>query len=118
MGGAPFLRRASAFQIKWHERLVLDLVKAERRAHVAHIGQARQIADEILKRRHVRGDAFEDEIHLAGERPAFAHRRPVGDAFLKRREIRLCLAWPTGPWRSRSPRRPSNLRIEQACGSP
>ena len=51
-----------------------------------------QVGDEILKRRHVGRDAFQDEIHLARQHPAFPHQRLGADEFLERAQIGVGLA--------------------------
>jgi hypothetical protein len=52
----------------------------------------RQVGDEILKRRHVGRDAFEDEVDLARQHPALPHQRLGADEFFERAQIGVGLA--------------------------
>ena len=47
---------------------------------------------EVLKGRHVRRHAFQNEIDFAGQHPAFPDQRLVADEFLKAAQIGLGLA--------------------------
>ena len=51
-----------------------------------------QMGDEILKRRHVGRHAFQDEIHLARQHPAFPHQRLGAHEILERAQIGVGLA--------------------------
>ena len=74
-----------------HQRLVLHHVERERGADVAHVRQRGELADQRLEAGEVRRHAFQDEVDVAGERPALAHRRPALDARLEAGKLRLPL---------------------------
>ena len=51
-----------------------------------------QMRDEILKRRHVRRHAFQNEVDLARQHPALPHQRFGAHEFLERAQIGVGLA--------------------------
>ena len=75
-----------------HHRRVLGVTQRQRGLDVAHVRLGGEPRDEVLERRHVGRDAFEDEVDLAGEHPAFAHQRLLAHEVLERLEVRLGLA--------------------------
>src|SRR3984957_8908982 len=56
------------------------------------MGGGRQVGDEFLEFLHVRRDAFQDEIHLARQHPAFPHQGLGAHEILERPQISLRLA--------------------------
>src|SRR5271168_3118660 len=75
-----------------HRRFIFRVVQHERRPDVAHMRRGREMRDEILKRRHVGRDAFQDEVDFARQHPAFPHERFGADESFERLQVRLRLA--------------------------
>ena len=80
-------------------------------------GRGGQLGDEGLKRRQRRRDAFQDEVDLARQHPAFAHDRLRAHEFLERREIGLRLARQVHHREDRD-LEAEQLLVEQRRGSP
>jgi tripartite-type tricarboxylate transporter receptor subunit TctC len=70
-------------QFHRHHRGVLGVAQRQRRLDVAHMRRAGQLANEILKGLQIRRHAFEHEVDLAGQHPAFAHQRLTADEILE-----------------------------------
>src|SRR5438105_15091695 len=51
-----------------------------------------EMRDEFLESRHVRRDAFQDEVDLARQHPALPHQRLAAHEFLESAQIRIRLA--------------------------
>src|SRR5215211_3155840 len=79
-------------RVQRHHGGILGVAQRERGLHVAHMRLGRQPHHEILKGAQVWSDAFEHEIDLAGQHPAFAHQRLRADEIFERLEVGVGLA--------------------------
>ena len=75
-----------------HHGRVLGIAQRERGLHVAHIGRGGELLDEGLEGLQIRRDAFEHEVDLAREHPAFAHQRLRAHELLESGKIGFRLA--------------------------
>src|SRR5437016_3795595 len=75
-----------------HDGSVLGIAQRQRGFDVAHERRAGELGDERLKRFQVRRYAFDDEIDVARQHPAFADERLGAHEFLERVEIGFGLA--------------------------
>src|SRR6202011_2819742 len=68
--------------IERHGRLVFRIMQHQRCSDVAHMRRRRQIGDEVLKRRHIAGHAFQDKVDLSRQHPALPYQRLGAHEFL------------------------------------
>ena len=83
---------APALQLHRHHRGVLGVAQRQRGLDVAHMRRAGQLGDEGLEGLQVRRHAFQHEVDLARQHPAFAHQRLLADEVLELLEVGLGLA--------------------------
>ena len=90
---------AKAYEVKkveWrfhrHHGRVLGIAQRQRGLHVAHVRRRGELLDEGLEGLEVGRHAFEHEVDLAREHPAFAHQRLRAHEFFERHQIGFRLA--------------------------
>ena len=83
-------RRAQ--QLHRHDRSILGIAQCQRGLDVEHMGNRGQVGHEGLKLGQIGRHAFEDEVDLARQHPAFADQRLAAYVGLERLEIGLGLA--------------------------
>ena len=83
---------SASLDLQRYRRLVFRVVQHQRGPDVAHMWRGGEVRDELLKRRHVGRDAFQDEIDLARQHPAFPHQGFGSDELLEGAQIRIRLA--------------------------
>ncbi len=79
-------------ELQRHHGGILGIAQRERGLDVAHMRGGGQFRHEGLKGLEIGGDAFEDEVDLPGQHPAFAHQRLVAHEILERLQVGLGLA--------------------------
>jgi hypothetical protein len=91
---APFFDLDRLFDLDRHTRDVLRRPDRQRCLHASHIRSRRKRSrEERLKFAQIVRDDLEDEINLAVEHVAFAHRFKLGDMFFKGPQIGFSLTF-------------------------
>ena len=80
-----------AANLQRNGRFVLGIVQHKRCFDIADMRPGCEPRYKFLKGRHVGRDAFEDEVNVAGQHPAFAHHRLGAHIGLKGAQIGLRL---------------------------
>ena len=110
-------RRQPALQLHRHHGGVLGVAQRQRGLDVAHVRRAGQLGDEGLEGLEVRRHAFQHEVDLARQHPAFAHQRLLADEVLELLEVGLGLAGEMDHGEHRD-LVAQQLLVEQRRGSP
>ena len=82
---------ALALQLHRHHGGVFGVAQRQRGLDVAHMRRAGQLGDEGLEGLEVRRHAFQNEVDLARQHPAFAHQRPFAECWMLSGEIDFVL---------------------------